>query len=85
MSKVLHLGSDLLVSYHSRVQVQEKVKNSAVKKEKEKFKTKNLSFALPWTRRALSVHSHPVINSLDVSTAFSRQPRFSTDKTFNSQ
>lgn len=74
-----------LVSAFPRVQVNEKVWNPAVKIRKHKKKmpppapNKNFSLELPW-RRAARAHSHPVINSLQVSTAFSRQPHFSTDK-----
>lgn len=77
------LEPGLLVSAFPRIQVNEKVRNTAVKIRKDKKKTpppnKSLSLELPW-RRAARAHSHPVINSLQVSTAFSRQPHFSTDK-----
>lgn len=74
------------LSDRPRVQVNEKVKNPTVKKEKRKnpAKHRKLIFCAPRSR-ALSVPSHPVVNAMHVSTAFSREPRFSTDKTFNSQ
>lgn len=79
-----HLELASLVSDYPGVQVNEKVTSPAAVKERRRKKTSNtakhVSFELSWSG-ALSIR----INSTRVPTAFSRQPHFPSDKTFNSQ